>query len=325
MRDKKRFRWEAGDITIEGATAKSFDEILKFNPYHGYHGYFSTAEGATFTTNSTKYGPGQKAIDNIKRSKVSDMITILNERKAKMEADESNKINSSGYSKKVISMMGEAVTKEYDTGDHPNKYDPDDPRWGTEPGTYTVYRSGGLDRDIVFTASTMKGSELYADSFPESAGGIDPKRCAAYTYTVEIKKPFVSKDMPEAYEKLFGKKVNLDPSPAQIKKGITTGDLWVKADEKIAAKLKKMGYDAWTMTSPAPPAKKEMNILAGAKSTMKETGRKVPDHIKKIWAKEAEKDGFYTHAYKDGKEVMTIDEWFKTDDYKAGKEAGKWA
>lgn len=55
-------------------TAKAFiqenieeiEEIAKFNPYHGYHGYFSTAEGATSVTARTKYGPGQKAIANIK-------------------------------------------------------------------------------------------------------------------------------------------------------------------------------------------------------------------------------------------------------------------
>lgn len=49
-----------------GRVAKTFDEIMKFNPYHGYHGYFSTAEGATSMTFRTNSKAGQNAIDNIK-------------------------------------------------------------------------------------------------------------------------------------------------------------------------------------------------------------------------------------------------------------------
>lgn len=59
-------RAQREEIQKAESTARSFEEVLKFNPYHGYHGYFSTAEGATSMTARTKYGPGQKAIANIK-------------------------------------------------------------------------------------------------------------------------------------------------------------------------------------------------------------------------------------------------------------------
>lgn len=47
-------------------TAKSFDEILKFNPYHDARGRFSSSNGATFMTVFTNSAAGQKAIANIK-------------------------------------------------------------------------------------------------------------------------------------------------------------------------------------------------------------------------------------------------------------------
>ena len=42
------------EVKKHGSEAKTFDEVLKFNPYHGYHGYFSTAEGATSMTFRTR-------------------------------------------------------------------------------------------------------------------------------------------------------------------------------------------------------------------------------------------------------------------------------
>lgn len=228
---------------------------------------------------------------------------------------------------KIEAMVGKEVLVEFDNGNHPNKYPPDDPRWGTEPGTYTVYRAGDLGREsVVFTANTYKGSESYADAFPQDGDvPISVERSAVNTYTVEIKNPYVSKDVTSTYEELFGKKLRLTPTRSEINKGITTGDLWVKADERISKRLKSKGYDAWTMTDPAPPAIREMNIFGAAKKTMKKTARKVPDNVKETWKKEAQKDGFWAHAYRNGKPTgMTIRDWFKTDEYKKGKAAGKW-
>lgn len=54
------------------------EEVQKFNPYHGYHGYFSTAEGATSVTARTKYGPGQKAIANIKAKATAENANSAN-------------------------------------------------------------------------------------------------------------------------------------------------------------------------------------------------------------------------------------------------------
>lgn len=46
--------------------AKSFNEVLKFNPYHGYHGYFSSASGATSFTFQTRDPSKQHLADNAK-------------------------------------------------------------------------------------------------------------------------------------------------------------------------------------------------------------------------------------------------------------------
>lgn len=48
------------------STARSFDEVLKFNPYHDALGRFSSSGGATFMTVFTNSPAGQKAIANIK-------------------------------------------------------------------------------------------------------------------------------------------------------------------------------------------------------------------------------------------------------------------
>lgn len=57
---------EREEVEKADRTARTFDEVLKFNPYHGYHGYFSTADGATSMTAFTNSKAGQKAIANIK-------------------------------------------------------------------------------------------------------------------------------------------------------------------------------------------------------------------------------------------------------------------
>lgn len=60
-------KWTPPTKEAPKAVAKTFDEILKFNPYHGADGRFSSANGATSFT----YSPGKsKAHDNaIQREK----------------------------------------------------------------------------------------------------------------------------------------------------------------------------------------------------------------------------------------------------------------
>lgn len=48
------------------STARSFDEVLKFNPYHDAAGRFASSSGATSMTVFTNSPAGQKAIANIK-------------------------------------------------------------------------------------------------------------------------------------------------------------------------------------------------------------------------------------------------------------------
>lgn len=44
------------EIKKHGSEAKTFDEVLKYNPYHGWHGYFSTANAATSVSGRTGLG-----------------------------------------------------------------------------------------------------------------------------------------------------------------------------------------------------------------------------------------------------------------------------
>lgn len=54
-------------VDIEEVTvAKSFNDVLKFNPYHGADGRFSSANGAASMTVFTTSAAGQKAIANIR-------------------------------------------------------------------------------------------------------------------------------------------------------------------------------------------------------------------------------------------------------------------
>jgi hypothetical protein len=216
------------------------------------------------------------------------------------------------WSDKAKTMIGEENLREYDTPNKPNKYAPDDPRWGTEPGEYTVYRSGSTDRGMVFTGESFKGVEDYTDLYGETD---KDARLAVNSYTVSIKKPYVSESMPTTYKALFGKDVNLNSAKV-------VGDAWVKADNRIAAALKKKGYDAWLMTSPAPPAKKELVILGN--NPMKETSRIIPDAMHKKIEKHAAEDGFFANSYVNNRKTMSFEEWWKSDKYKEGKAQGKW-
>lgn len=210
----------------------------------------------------------------------------------------------------TIDMVGKDALKEYDIPNKPNKYASDHPKWGTEPGEYTVYRAGNLERQLVFTGNNFETVAPYAKTDP--GGFLGDDRIGVKSYTVNIKKPYVAKDMPETYNALFGKYPDLDDP-----------DAWVKADNRIGKRLKKDGYDAWVMTNPAPPADKEMVLFKTHEFV--ETGRQIPQTSKDWWEKEIKENTFFANAYKNGKRVMDIDEWFKTDAYRKGKEAGKWA
>jgi hypothetical protein len=297
-----------------------YDMILKYNPYHDARGRFTSGSGAaSFSLGGSKTQRERAVARETERTAGMSGGTASQSRQEEKPAT---------VSAAVIAMCGKEGFEEFDTPNKPNKYGPDDPRWGTEPGEYTVYRTGGLDRDVIFTANKFDGASSYTTPFPSGRSVLvkdadyDPERLGVNSYTVTIKKPFVAKNLNDAYETLYGEKVNLDPSDAQKRKGVTTGDLWVKADNKITKTLKSKGYDAWTMTNPAPPAEKEMNILS--KGNMKKTSRKVPKDVKERLEKEVAKDGYYANAYKNGKQIMDIDQWFKTDKYRQGKAEGKW-
>lgn len=57
---------EIQEVKKHDSEAKTFEEILKFNPYHDARGRFSSANGASSMTVFTNSKAGQKAIANIK-------------------------------------------------------------------------------------------------------------------------------------------------------------------------------------------------------------------------------------------------------------------
>lgn len=57
---------ELTEVKKHDSEAKTFEEVLKFNPYHDALGRFSTANGAHSFTRFTQSKAGQKAIANIK-------------------------------------------------------------------------------------------------------------------------------------------------------------------------------------------------------------------------------------------------------------------
>lgn len=57
---------EITEVKKHDSEAKTFEEVLKFNPYHDALGRFSSANGATSMTRFTQSKAGQKAIANIK-------------------------------------------------------------------------------------------------------------------------------------------------------------------------------------------------------------------------------------------------------------------
>lgn len=218
----------------------------------------------------------------------------------------------------VEEMVGKEAIREYDTGDHPNKYPPDDPKWGTEPGVYTVYRTGEMNRNIIFTGNKFEGVDSYTTRYPEEeqVGGAKQslvRRSAVYTYTVEVKRPYVARNLHDTYMRLFGKK------PSKSANG------WIAADNKIRKELEKRGYDAWCMTEPAPPAEKELNLFGASIATMQETGRKIPDDVKNAWEAAVELGTFESYEYSNGKyRPRDYDEFMESDAYKVGKAQNKW-
>jgi hypothetical protein len=201
----------------------------------------------------------------------------------------------------VRKMVGDGCLMEYDTGQpRLNAVPPTSPLWGSKPGIYTVYRAGNLDRNIVFTANTFKGAEEYASAFSEE-GDIDPLRAGVTAYTVELKNPYRSRNIQEAYQDLFGKDVNdlRDRS----------ADGWTKADNKIRGRLNALGYDAWVMSDPAPPADKEMNIFNPKKSKMTPIAFKLPEETKTRWEGAVDSGGYYKDVFDDGDRIMTYEQW----------------
>lgn len=161
--------------------------------------------------------------------------------------------------------------KVFDSGKIPNTVPFEDKDWGAVPGTYTVYRSGDTNRkEGIFTAGRFEDADAYA-TLGLTADGKQQDRGLVDRYSVTLQKPFVSKSLHDAHEKLFGK-------PVKHGKYGFGGEDWVKADNKIMKELKKRGYDAWLMTEPAPPAKKELAIIGDvARKQMEHTASTISE------------------------------------------------
>lgn len=59
------------EVRKHASEAKTFEEVLKFNPYHDARGRFSSSNGATSFTIMTSSAAGQKAIANIRAKELA--------------------------------------------------------------------------------------------------------------------------------------------------------------------------------------------------------------------------------------------------------------
>lgn len=184
--------------------------------------------------------------------------------------DTKEKIGAKEFDKReseISNKYGSESFKEFDKPNKPNTYSADDPKWGTEPGEYTVYRSGSLKnrRNMVFSANTYEGAEPYS-SFDDPGM---PDRFNVSSYTVKVNKPYSARNLREAYVNLFHK------TPPEL-----TAKNWSRIDAQVANEAMRKGFDAITYTEPAPPAKREMLVLGPATKQMEKTSQKIPNSIK---------------------------------------------
>lgn len=141
-----------------------------------------------------------------------------------------------------------------------NKFPATSHAWGTQPGTYTVFRSGDLNNpNGIYTANSFEGASAYStgSAYHNIQGIAFKPRSTVEAYEVDIKRPYVAASIEEAYQKLFTRNL-----PKNWQKN------WSQIDAEINKALKKRGYDAFVMQR---PNKKEL-VYLGDPNSMRMVG-----------------------------------------------------
>lgn len=140
--------------------AFTFDEILKFNPYHDSKGRFSNADGATSFT----YSPG--------KSKAHDLAI---QREKERDSASASAAGSGGSADVHSAKPGKINYESEDFG---------------KPGTYIVYRNGAIGKNGMLFFAPKKEA---ADSYASSHGNGNTTE-----YEVQVKNPLVIRGVSDA-------------------------------------------------------------------------------------------------------------------------------
>lgn len=249
--------------------AKTFNEILKFNPYHDDRGRFSNANGyASFT-----YAPG--------KSRAHDLAI---QREKQRHAANQSGTEKSG-SDEVHSLKPGKIT-----------YESDD--FG-KPGTYVVYRNGHIQKKgMIFTAPKKENADSYATSNGGSADRLTQE------YEIKLNKPLVINGVTDgdclrqAYQTL---------NPGKTIKGGITSSKWIAADKANARALdNSTDYDSIVYMVNGKP--QEIQISAKRASELTQTAEYTTTKWSRLgWTKqEAQQKGLYNQDPQDYKKVNAV-------------------
>lgn len=118
-----------------------------------------------------------------------------------------------------------------------------------------VHRVGPLNEPTqgrgLFFGDSLQSVQPYARNHE----GHDPK-----LYKVTTKKTFVARNLHDAWQKLFGKRLDLNEIDIR-RKLKSVGLAWRWADQQVAKRLRARGFDSFILTAPAPPAKHEIALI----------------------------------------------------------------
>ena len=158
---------ELTEVKKHDTEAKTFEEVLKFNPYHDALGRFSSANGATSMTIRTNSKAGQKAIANIRAKQ-----------KAAGGGGSSAESKKPEAPKKPKYLMSATQQKGHKTAKYTNKWDE------VDDGTYQkvandLHVSKEKAKDMSLAVNHYSGSwydDIRAASRGENNDPIDRKR-----------------------------------------------------------------------------------------------------------------------------------------------------
>ena len=207
--------------------AKTFDEILKFNPYHGYHGYFSSASGATSFTFRTK-DPGKQGLADNARTKeqarvrteaihgVEDKIRNQKFESAALIDKDGNQIFFKDGAKSQVQFTNEEVAKMKGatlTHNHPQ---------GSMFSKEDIGIMVGADlQEIRATTSSGKTFSLSRGEGYTDDSGVAFYNEYAKQFNKAVEKAQIDLDAPGFQQKISAGEITVDEANREMNKHIT--------------------------------------------------------------------------------------------------------